>query len=197
PSDVASASSVPPVVPALRLFALGRECIAERGASQSGGQRNAVASQAAVLARERACEGNGFLARTLPCWPEGARRSGSSTQAALLQGSARKAPPDGRDVQASFFRNRCATIRLLARACHSATALAFIRPRTGMKPKPWFLRLALIRSISLRRLKTSWPACVAIRQRHSFTPSGSFARRLLRLAGVRGLMSSPSLGGGA
>ena len=42
--------------------------------------------------------------------------------------------------QAILCRKRCAARRLLARACHSATALTLIRPRTGMNPKPWFLR---------------------------------------------------------
>jgi hypothetical protein len=37
--------------------------------------------------------------------------------------------PDHTD-QATLLRKRCAAIRLLASACHSATALALIRPRT-------------------------------------------------------------------
>jgi hypothetical protein len=42
--------------------------------------------------------------------------------------------------QVILCRKRCAASRLLARACHNATALTLIRPRTGMNPKPWFLR---------------------------------------------------------
>src|SRR6185295_17411768 len=81
-------------------------------------------------------------------------------------------------------RSRFAVSRLWASACQSATALALISPRTGRKPKPWFLRLALIRSMSLRRRYTSSLSGIAIRMRHSLTLSGSRARWLARLASV-------------
>src|SRR5579863_10489460 len=67
----------------------------------------------------------------------------------ITSGPIRLATLDQAD-QAILVRKRCAAIRLLASACHRATALTLIRPRTGRKPNPWFLRLALIRSMSLR-----------------------------------------------
>ena len=45
-------------------------------------------------------------------------------------------PTRERTDQAALVRNRCAAIRLLASACHNATAWPLIRPRTGMKPNP-------------------------------------------------------------
>ncbi len=58
--------------------------------------------------------------------------------------------------QAATARRRWAAIRLWARACHSATARPFRRPRTSIAPNPWFLRSALILSMNLRRRR--WPA---------------------------------------
>src|SRR5258708_31270178 len=48
-------------------------------------------------------------------------------------------------------------------------------PRTGRKPKPWFLRSALIRSMRWRKAYTALPASLAMRSRHSLRQKGSFA----------------------
>src|SRR5580693_4576469 len=53
-----------------------------------------------------------------------------------LTSSPVRRPIPGAAGQAALVRNRCAAIRLLASACHNATAWALIKPRTGMKPNP-------------------------------------------------------------
>ena len=109
--------------------------------------------------REGACEGNGFRSYTFFATERVANAGGVREpiprSAQCIRSSAVRSIPlcsNQTFDQAALACNRYAAIRLLASACHSATALALIRPRTGRNPKPWFLRWALIRSMSFRSL---------------------------------------------
>jgi hypothetical protein len=93
--------------------------------------------------RLRACEGNGLVPAS-SSQPDMAQTSGrfQAERDAPAHSSTHYlvccplTAPQGRTDQAVLVRNRCAAIRLLASACHNATAWALIRPRTGMKPNP-------------------------------------------------------------
>ena len=144
------------------------------------------------IPRERACEGidffvgegyRGVMDEWAPSWMNPVRVK-RSLGAAL----SRRERALGIGPQASGGEE------IIRERMPERMAFALMTPRTGGKPKPWFLRSVLIRSMRLRKAYTALPASLAIHSRHALTQAGCFSRLRMRRARLAGLTLSRSSG---